>query len=128
MKKDEVLARWRAMTEDRPILPHMTPITYGSSGSSYGACGIRIDGNPRFVDAVMSRLRDLVDGENAITRLELSRQTVKPRPGRPLEKCDKGAEVCYIRLHERGGDAMVMNAYSPDMMAAARRYADAVEA
>ena len=50
MKKSEALAHWKALEENQPILPHFSPIPYKASGSNYGACGIRIDGNPAFVD------------------------------------------------------------------------------
>lgn len=103
MKKSETLAAWRAMPAGQPILPHFTPIAYGAKGSTYGACGIRIDGNPRFIDAVLSRLKDLIDGENHVTRLTLARNKVDGSGiGKTLDNADNNAECCYIRLHMRG--------------------------
>ena len=65
--------------------------------------GIRIDGNPQFIDAVLSQLTDLLDGENTLTRLELSRSQVDhSRVNTNGSKCGGEAEVCYIRLHRRG--------------------------
>jgi hypothetical protein len=110
MRKSDALSKWRAMKPGQPILPHFEPIQYKLEGSSYGACGIRVDGSPEFVDAVLSRLQDLLAGENHVTRLELTYQPVKARPGRPLNKAANNPHVCYIRLHQRGTEATAMSA------------------
>lgn len=129
MGKKETLQHWEALTAGQNILKHMTPISYKSTGSSYGACGIRIDGNAEFIDAVLSRLKDLIDGENAVTRLELSRQKVNgAKLGKKFNKADKDAEVCYIRLHMRGRDAQHVNAlFDRQLAARAERFANQIE-
>lgn len=108
MEKKDALKHWNELPENLEIMPHFTAIPYGASGSKYGACGIRIDGNPAFVDAVLSRLKDLLAGENSETRLSLSRNKVEmkleTRHGtRTFLNRDDSAECCYIRLCERGG-------------------------
>jgi len=107
VKKSETLAKWKALAENQNPLPLMRPIPYRTQGSRYGCCGIRIDGSPEFVDAVLSCLKALLPGENALTRLELARSTVKSDGVRQFLN-GSGGEVCYIRLHERGGEAQVM--------------------
>lgn len=106
MKKSQALNHWQSLEANQPILPHFQPIPYKANGSRYGACGIRIDGSPEFVDAVLSRLKDLIDGENCVTRLELARSKVKPTKingkAKAFELAEDGAEVCYVRLHKRG--------------------------
>lgn len=106
--KAAALAAWRTLPANQPILPHMQAIPYKATGSRYGACGIRIDGNPAFINAVLSRLQDLIDGENHVTRLELARHVVD---GSGLDKsftnAERNAEVVYIRLHERGREGMI---------------------
>ena len=110
MKKSETLAAWRAMPANQAILPHFRPVAYKATGSRYGACGIMIDGNPAFVDAVLSRLKDLIDGENHQTRLELARHIVDGSGiGKELPNADSKAEVCYIRLHVRGGEGVMIS-------------------
>lgn len=125
MKKAETLQHWRSLPEKMPILPHMTPIAYKARGSRYGACGIRIDGNPEFIDAVLSRLKDLMDGENHSTRLELSRNVVDGSAlGKSLDNADSQAECCYIRLHMRGNEgAMASAIFDRHLDAAHKRYA-----
>ena len=88
-------------------MPHFTPIPYKATGSTYGACGIRIDGNAGFIDAVLSRLKDLIDGENHCTRLTLARNVVDGSGiGKDLPNADTRAECVYIRLHVRGREGM----------------------
>lgn len=105
MKKTETLEAWRTMQDNQPMLKHFEPVPYKATGSRYGACGIRIDGTPAFVDAVLSHLKELIAGENHCTRLELARHVVD---GSGIEKslpnASTGAECCYIRLHVRGGE------------------------
>ena len=108
MKKNEALKHWASLPENMDILPHFEAIPYKASGSKYGACGIRIDGSPKFVDAVLSRLKDLIDGENHETRLGLARNPIDgSKLGKAFHNQTDGAECCYIRLHERGNEGKI---------------------
>lgn len=116
MKKAEALKHWQRLPSGLPILPHMEAIPYKAKGSTYGACGIRIDGNPQFVDAVLSRIKDLIAGENHATRLTLSRAQVETKleingQSKTFLNTADHAEVCYIRLHERGHEAQRASAF-----------------
>ena len=109
MEKKEALRRWQNLTPDQEILPHFTPIAADARGSTFGACGIRISGNPEFIDAVLSRLKDLLAAEAGSTRLNLSRQPVKPVQissgdsvvDKKWNNADADAETCYIQIRER---------------------------
>lgn len=109
MEKKEALRRWQNLEPDQPIIPHFTPIAADARGSTFGACGIRISGNPEFIDAVLSRLKDLLSFEAGSTRLSLSRQPVKTvaitQGDAVVEKqwknADANAETCYIQVRER---------------------------
>ena len=123
--KENTLKRWRALEPNQNPLRHMHPIPYKARGSRYGACGVRIDGNPQFIDAVLSCLKGLIDGENHLTRLELSRNEVD---GSGLDKCfensDRGAQCCYVRLHQRGGQGQMASAiFDRHLDGATERYA-----
>ena len=109
MEKQEALRRWIGLEPDQPVMPHFTPIAADAKGSTFGACGIRISGNPAFVDAVLSRLKDLLEAESGSTRLVLSRQPVKPVSiqkggGKAVDKhwdnAADDAEVCYVQIRE----------------------------
>lgn len=114
MKKSEALAAWETLPAGSNPLKHMTPINYKAEGSRYGACGIRIDGSPEFIDAVLSNLKALLDGENHVTRLELARHEVKPTEingeRKTFANADRNAEVCYVRLHMRGREGALASA------------------
>ena len=109
MNKKEALRRWQLLEADQPIIPYFTPIAADARGSTLGACGIRISGNPEFIDAVLSRLKDLLSLEAGSTRLSLSRQPVKTvaitQGDSVVEKqwknADTDAETCYIQVRER---------------------------
>lgn len=109
MEKKEALRRWQNLEPNQPIIPHFTPIAADARGSTFGACGIRISGNPEFIDAVLSRLKDLLACEAGSTRLTLSRQPVKTvaitQGDSVVEKqwknADTDAETCYIQVRER---------------------------
>jgi len=105
----------------------MEPIPYKAEGSSYGACGIRIDGSPAFIDAVLSRIQDVLDGENTVTRLELSRNVVDgSKLGKHFGKATRNAEVCYIRLHVRGHEGAMLQAIMGEHKGSTERYATAI--
>lgn len=99
--KRRALEHWQELPEMADPLPVMRPVPYDARGSRYGTCGIRIDGSPAFIDAVLSRLKPLLAGESASTRLQLSRNRVK-NGFKTLPNAREDAECCYIRLHVRG--------------------------
>lgn len=109
MEKKEALRRWQNLEPNQDILPHFTPLAADAHGSTFGACGIRISGNPEFIDAVLSRLKDLLAAEAGSTRLTLSRQPVKPVQinsgdsvvDKKWNNADTDAETCYIQIRER---------------------------
>lgn len=110
MKKAEALEHWARLEPGQPIVPHFKPIS--GEGRTYGACGIRIDGTPEFVDAVLSRLKDVICLENSVSRLVLNRTEVVPYQDKELPNAENGAEVCYIRMAMRGPEAMMANGIS----------------
>ena len=123
MKKEQALKHWQALDSGQNPLSSMEPIPYKTSGSRYGCSGIRIDGSPEFVDAVLSNLKALLDGENCVTRLELSRSKVKRQAGfKAGQNAGTDAEVCYIRLHERGHEGAMASAYNPGLRKSTERF------
>ena len=120
--KAQSLTHWEGLEPGQNPLPHMRPITYKARGSRYGACGVRIDGSPEFIDAVLSNLKPLLKGEAVSTRLELARHTVEPAFDKKFENADTGAEVCYIRLHTRGHEGAIMAGFLKDLKSSAARH------
>jgi hypothetical protein len=122
VKKAEALELWGALAPGQNPLKPMRPIPYKSEGTKYGACGIRIDGSPAFIDAVLSNLKPLLAGENHVTRLELARSPVKdtnPMSGKQYTNRATNAEVCYVRLHMRGHQGVIVSALMDKHLAGA---------
>jgi hypothetical protein len=112
VKKREILAHWRRLAPNQPIAPAVVP--YKHHGTTYGQDGIRLTGSPQFIDAVLSRLRDLLEFESLTTRLQVTYQESKDRAtGEKL-----GSYNCYIQVHERGDEAKLVNLGSGQLLSA----------
>ena len=109
MNKAQTLAHWRNLPEGAPLNPDSIP--YKQSGSTYGADGIRVEGSPEFIDAVLGRLKPLLDCENSHTRLGLSYGVIEAREGKTSNYV--GQSVCYVKVHQRGGEAQIMRSLYP---------------
>lgn len=105
MRKKEFLEHWRSLESGQPVA--QSPIMYKHEGSTYGEDSIRLTGSPRFVDAVLSRLKDLLDGEASETRLGVSYGPCTGREGKTPPPM--GSIACYVQCHQRGDDAVIMN-------------------
>ena len=105
LKKAEFLEYWGKLEPDQPVRP--CPVPYKHEGSTYQEDGIRITGSRAFVDSVISRLKDLLAFEANGTRLQVVyKQSTDRETGRILIN----SWNCYIQVHERGGQAKVLNA------------------
>ena len=106
LRKEQFLAYWAEMKRRRAIKPR--PVPYKFRGSTYAEDGIRITGSRKFVDQVLSRLTDMLRFENDMTRLQVVyKQTTDKESGRPIDSWN-----CYIQVHERGGEAQMVNAFA----------------
>jgi hypothetical protein len=103
MKKSEMLQHWRNLPANQPIKPAVVP--YKHEGTTYGEDGIRITGSQRFIDSVLSRLKDLLEFESSETRLQVTYQQSKDRVSGEM----LGSYNCYAQVHERGGEAKSIN-------------------
>jgi len=99
MKKDELLKRWAELTPNQNPLAVMVPLPPKFKGKTFGLDGVRIDGSMEFIEAVLSCLKPLIDGENNVTRLQLAHNDCSKAEG-DFNK-GNGGNVCYIRLHQR---------------------------
>ncbi len=104
MNKAEVLSHWQQLPENLPLKPN--PIAYKHKGSTFDEDGVRILGSPEFIDAVLSRIKDLLEYENGQTRLSISHSEATDKDtGRPL-----GSYKTYVQVHMRGDQARAINA------------------
>ena len=127
MTKKELLRKWQELTPNQTILDKMQPIDHKHQGKTFGLDGIRIDGSEDFVFAVLSRLQDLINGENNVTRLQLSMNDCSKAEG-DFNK-GNGGNVCYIRLRTRSSQAAAVSAFfDRDLHKATENYANAIGA
>ena len=104
MKKAEFISHWNLIEPNQKL--SLRPIAYKHKGSTFDEDGVRILGSPEFIDAVLSRIKDLLEYENGQTRLSISHSEATDKDtGRPL-----GSYKAYIQVHERGQQAQAMNA------------------
>ena len=104
MKKDQMLTHWRGLDPNQKLKP--APVPYKHTGTTYAQDGLRITGSPQWIDAVLSRLQDLLEFENGQTRLQVVYKESRDREtGADLESSN-----CYVQVHERGGQAIMCNA------------------
>jgi hypothetical protein len=102
-RKAKAIANWRALEPNQNPLTYMDAVLHGTKGSKFGLCGVRIEGNSQFIDAVLSNLQSLLDAETESTRLDITRMAVKPQEGYNAGQNAYGdAEVMYIRMSQRG--------------------------
>jgi len=104
MRKSELLNHWASLKPGLPLKPNA--IHNRHKGSTYGHDGIRIEGSPEFIDAILSRLQDLLAYENGDTRLGVAYSQVQAKPGKDHTG---GDHVCYVKFHERGDEAKIAN-------------------
>lgn len=112
MRKKEILAHWRGLVPTQPLTPAVVP--YKHEGTTYAQDGIRITGSRQFIDAVLSRLKDLLSFESLTTRLQVTyQQSTDRQTGEPLESYN-----CYVQVHERGEEAKLVNLHSGRLLSA----------
>lgn len=104
MKKAQILDHWQGIKADQEI--KIQSVIYKHKGSTYAEDGIRLTGSQEFIDSILSRLKDLLTYENGNTRLQLNYQPSKDRE----TGIETGSYNCYIQVHERGGEAKIVNA------------------
>jgi len=127
MTKAELLKQWQELEPAENILAKMQPLPAKHKGKTFGLDGVRIDGSKEFIFDVLSRLKDLIDGENTVTRLQLSLNDCSKAEG-DFNK-GNGGYVCYIRLCERTAQGAATSAFfDRDLAQATENYAKAIGA
>jgi hypothetical protein len=104
MQKKQFIEHWNNLTPNQRINPTIVP--YKHEGTTFAEDGIRLTGTTQFIDSVLSRLKDLLQHENAETRLQVNYTESKDR----ITQRPTGSYVCYVQVHERGGEAKMVNA------------------
>jgi len=103
MKKAEILTHWNSIEPDQKI--KIAEVPYKHRGSTYDQDGIRLTGSKEFIDSVLSRIKELLSYENHVSRLQLVYKESHDRK----TQAKLGSYNCYIQVHERGGQAKMIN-------------------
>ena len=113
MTKAEALRHWSELAPRQSVAPRFGPVPYGTRGSQYGYCGLRIDGSQEFIDAVLSNMKGVLTCENHRTRIGINYQQVtdmQTQQPRVDQFC------CYVRVHVRGqGRPLMLAAAVPGL-------------
>jgi len=105
LTKSEALTHWQGLEDGRAPVQTMARVPYKHEGSTYAQDGIRLTGSRQFIDSVLAQLKPLLARENHTERLQLVySQSSDRETGHPLSSWN-----CYIQVHERGGEAKIMN-------------------
>ena len=97
MEKEQFLKHWASLRKNQIVKPK--PVRYTHEGSTYAEDGIRITGSKKFIDSVLSRLKDMLAFECDETRLQAVYSKSSDREsGKQLSSWN-----CYIQVHQRGG-------------------------
>jgi len=105
LRKTDFLDYWAMLHDDIPLEPE--PIPYKHEGTNFGNDTIRITGSRKFIDGVLSRLKELLQYEADSTRLQVLYQQTVDKNGKEFDSWN-----CYIQVHERGEEAQIRAAHA----------------
>lgn len=96
--KSQVMKHWTQLPPGRPMAELRT-IPYDHKGPTYSYDGLRVTGSPNFIDAVLSRLKDLLAYEGNDTHLQvIYKQQVNSRTEQPIPE----SYVFYLQVKQAG--------------------------
>lgn len=97
MTKDDVLQHWRGLPPNVPF-SQVKSVPSNHKGPTYAYDGIRVTGSTAFIDAIISRLKDLASFESPRTRLQVVyRQQVDSKSEMPRPN----SFVFYCQIKDR---------------------------
>lgn len=97
-KKDEIMNFWRALPSDMP-LPKIRVLPKNFKGKSFSFDALRVTGSDRFINAILSKIKDLLTYENDQNRIAVVyKQQVNNKTQMPIPN----SYVLYLNVKERG--------------------------
>jgi len=96
-KKKEIISFWKSLPNNLPLIPYNI-VPKGHQGSVHAYDGIRVTGSRQFVNASISRLKDMLNYEADNTKLYLLyHQQVDKNAHNPMPN----SFVFYVHVKER---------------------------
>lgn len=99
--KPEIIQHWKAITPGLPM-SQLRIIPQGFKGKTFSFDGMRINGSPEFIDAILSRIKELVAYEGGGTRLNV---IYKQQIDNKTQQAIPGSFSFYIQVKQRGKNA-----------------------
>lgn len=97
-KRADVLQFWQNLQPNMPLQP--TPIEKKHHGTRFRRDGIRITGTARFINSVLSHLKEFLAYEqNPQTKIDVEYRQIESKEG---EYQSGPIYVCYIYVMQRG--------------------------
>lgn len=100
-KRDQILQHWAKLPPNLQI--KVEPISSVHRGTRYRSDGIRLTGSPQFINAVLSRIKDIMAYENPETQVEVEFEQISSAKGFD-PKYDTPKYVMYVHVAQRGLD------------------------
>jgi hypothetical protein len=105
IRKADSMELWENLEPNRTLYPRAIP--YKHKGTTINEDGIRITGTRAWIESVLSRLMPLREFENDMTRIGIAYSEITDKETqRPT-----GFYRCTVQVHERGGEAQMVNAF-----------------
>ena len=93
-KRKDIIDFWKKLTLNLPLNPH--PISPHHKGTRFYEDGLRITGNPQFINGILSRIKDFLGYEdNPGTRLDIEYRQTETKEG---DLYNKPVYVCYVHV------------------------------
>lgn len=97
-KKDEIMNYWKNVPPNLPM-PTLRVIPKNYKGKTFSFDSIRVTGSDRFINVMLSKLKDIVVYENEKNRINIIyKQQVDNKTQRPIPN----SYVLYISVRKRG--------------------------
>lgn len=96
--KDQIVQHWKNITPGLPM-SQLRIIPQGHKGPTFSFDGLRINGSPEFIDAVLSRIKELVNYEGGGTRLGVM---YKQQVNNKTQQVIPGSYSFYLQVKQRG--------------------------
>lgn len=100
MKKEDIIKYWGFLQPNLPIMPR--PIDDAKKGSTFSEDGFRITGSRKYIDSVLSRIKDMLRFETNNTKLELVYRQQESKSKVPTN-ITIPSYVFYAHVREREG-------------------------
>lgn len=92
-KKSDVMQSWNNLKPNLPL--NMQPVSEHNKGSRFRYDGIRVTGTAQFINGIMSRIKDMMQYENEVHRLDIEYRQIPSKEG-DMDNSPQFAFYCHL--------------------------------